>query len=145
MRLTRMYIRSTEPCSHPCISSYPGRRFSCTSARCTQVTPAQGGGGGRNQGRKEVQQRSRRQHYPRLIPVHCASAIASASSSLAEISGFSHRPLSLPFLKRPLRTLHPPRIVDQAKETHSGPETTHRAAAATTCAKASRQLVEGHI
>jgi hypothetical protein len=38
------------------------------------------------------------------MPVHCASAIASASSSLAGIPGFSRRPLSLAIsLKRPLR------------------------------------------
>jgi hypothetical protein len=79
--------------SHPCISSYHGRRCSCTSTR--RNTCARGMGGG-TRGRKEVQQRRRRQHYPRLTPVHCAFAIASASSSsLAGISEFSRRPLSL--------------------------------------------------
>jgi hypothetical protein len=82
--------------SHPCLSSYQDRRCSCTSTRRNTCAREMGGGtrwGGRRYNREE---RRRGQHYLRLIPVHCASAIASAScSSLAGISGFSRRPLSL--------------------------------------------------
>jgi hypothetical protein len=76
-----------------------GRRCSCTSARRNACARGVGGG------RKEVQQRSRRQHYPRLMLVHFASAIAAASSSLAGVSGFaSRRPSSFAIpVKRPLR------------------------------------------
>jgi hypothetical protein len=82
--------------SHLCTSSYQGRRCSCTSARRNAC--ARGGGvGGAGAGEKGgIQQRSRRHHCPCLVLVlvHCASAIASASYSLAGVSGFSCRPLS---------------------------------------------------
>jgi hypothetical protein len=94
MRLTHVQRQSR---SHPCISSYHGRRCSCTSTRRNTCTRGMGGGTrDQGRGRKYNRERRRRQHYPRLTPVHCASAVASASfSSLAGISEFSRRPLSL--------------------------------------------------
>jgi hypothetical protein len=79
------------------LSCHQGRRCSCTSTRrniCMRK-----GDGRRNQGRKEVQQRRRRQHCPHRIPVPCAlcfcKRLFSSSSSSAGISGFSRHPLSL--------------------------------------------------
>jgi hypothetical protein len=70
-----------------------------------------------------VQQRKRRrQHYPRLIPVRCAFVIASASSSsLAGISGFSRRPLSLtiPEASSPICVSASPFLHANVLEAHS--------------------------